>query len=184
MCASIRFESHLYGTTHSEISGALHTTPCGGAPHKESWRRQTAGEASKTTHTPKRHATPAPAHPTPPRFDLLRAACAPTSTHSNGFCAIWVCISSSSSSIHTRQFRHPLRRVSLEPEVRRHTASQRFISRSKNDASCTHRRWIMFVINPKNQAIACDRVHSSFADGGVLQPTWFSSEPASNPHGP
>jgi hypothetical protein len=23
-------------TTHSEISGALHTTPCEGAPHKES----------------------------------------------------------------------------------------------------------------------------------------------------
>jgi len=34
----------------------------------------------------------------PPHFDLLRTACAPTSTHSNGFCAIWVCISSSSSS--------------------------------------------------------------------------------------
>jgi hypothetical protein len=28
----------------------------------------------------------------------LRTACAPTSTHSNGFCVIWVCISSSSSS--------------------------------------------------------------------------------------
>jgi hypothetical protein len=38
-----------------------------------------------------------PARPTPPHSDLLRTACAPTSTHSNGFCVIWVCISSSSS---------------------------------------------------------------------------------------
>ena len=49
-------------------------------------------------HTHKRHATPAPAHTTPAHSDLLRTACAPTSTHSNGFCVIWVCISSSSSS--------------------------------------------------------------------------------------
>jgi hypothetical protein len=34
-------------------------------------------------------------HATPPRFGLLRTACAPTSTQSHGFCAIWVCISSS-----------------------------------------------------------------------------------------
>jgi hypothetical protein len=45
-------------------------------------------------HTHKRHATPAPAHTTPAHYDLLRTACAPTSTHSNGFCVIWVCISS------------------------------------------------------------------------------------------
>ena len=32
-----------------------------------------------------------------PNFDLLRTACALTSNHSNGFCAIWACISSSSS---------------------------------------------------------------------------------------
>jgi len=37
--------------------------------------------------------------PRPPsRSDFLRTACAPTSTQSNGFCAIRVCISSSSSS--------------------------------------------------------------------------------------
>jgi hypothetical protein len=36
-------------------------------------------------HTHKRHATPAPAHTTPAHFDFLRTACAPTSTHSNGF---------------------------------------------------------------------------------------------------
>jgi hypothetical protein len=47
-------------------------------------------------HTHKRHAIPAPAH-TPAHSDLLRTASAPTSTHSNGFCVIWVCISSSSS---------------------------------------------------------------------------------------
>jgi hypothetical protein len=46
-------------------------------------------------HTHKRHATPAPAHTTPAHSDLFRTACAPTSTHSNGFC---VCIASSSSS--------------------------------------------------------------------------------------
>ena len=49
-------------------------------------------------HTHKRHATPAPAHTTPAHSDLLRTACAPTSTHSNGFCVIWACISSGSSS--------------------------------------------------------------------------------------
>jgi hypothetical protein len=49
-------------------------------------------------HTHKRHATPAPAHTTPGHSDLLCTACAPTSTHSNGLYAIWVCISSSSSS--------------------------------------------------------------------------------------
>jgi hypothetical protein len=38
------------------------------------------------------------AHTTRAHSDLLRTACAPTSTHSNGFCVIWVCISSSSSS--------------------------------------------------------------------------------------
>jgi hypothetical protein len=43
--------------------------------------------------------TPAPAHPTPLHFGLLRTACAPASTHSNGFCAIWVSISSSSSGL-------------------------------------------------------------------------------------
>jgi hypothetical protein len=41
-----------------------------------------------------------PRLPTPPplHFGLLRTACAPTSTHSNGFCVIWGCVSSSSSS--------------------------------------------------------------------------------------
>jgi hypothetical protein len=56
-------------------------------------------KASKTTHTHKRHATPAPAYTTPAHPDLLRTACAPTSTQSNGFCVIWVCISSSSGSM-------------------------------------------------------------------------------------
>jgi hypothetical protein len=37
------------------------------------------------------------ARTTPAHSDLLRTACAPTFTHSNGFCVIWVCISSSSS---------------------------------------------------------------------------------------
>jgi hypothetical protein len=39
-----------------------------------------------------RHTTPAPAHTTPSRSDLLRTACAPTSTYSdsNGFCDIRV----------------------------------------------------------------------------------------------
>ena len=50
-------------------------------------------------HAHKRHATPAPAHTTPAHFDLLCTACAPTSTHSNCFCVIWVCISPSSSSM-------------------------------------------------------------------------------------
>jgi hypothetical protein len=53
-------------------------------------------------HTHNRHATPAPAHTTPAHSDLLRTACAPTSTHSNGFCVIWVCISSSSRSNFSR----------------------------------------------------------------------------------
>ena len=34
----------------------------------------------------------APAHPTPAHSDLLRTACAPTSTHSNGFWVKWVYI--------------------------------------------------------------------------------------------
>jgi hypothetical protein len=40
------------------------------------------------THTPKRHATPMPAHPAQSHFHLLRTACAPTSIHSNCFCAV------------------------------------------------------------------------------------------------
>jgi hypothetical protein len=40
----------------------------------------------------------APAHTTPAHYDLLRTTCAPTSTHSSGFCVIWVWSSSSSSS--------------------------------------------------------------------------------------
>jgi hypothetical protein len=65
-------------------------------------------------HTQKRHATRAPAHPTPPRFIPLRTAYAPTSTHSNGFCVIWVCISSSSSSSRQReaQFANPHKHTS------------------------------------------------------------------------
>ena len=54
-----------------------------------------------TTHTKhRRHATFAlcPTLPTHV-FDLSRTARAPTSTHSNGFCVIRVCISSSSSSV-------------------------------------------------------------------------------------
>jgi hypothetical protein len=40
--------SHI---THSKLSGTFYTTPCGGAPQKENWRRQAAQEALKTTHT-------------------------------------------------------------------------------------------------------------------------------------
>jgi hypothetical protein len=52
--------------THSEISGALDTTPCGGAPHKESWRRQTSTKGFKdSTHTQAPRDTRAcPPHPT------------------------------------------------------------------------------------------------------------------------
>jgi hypothetical protein len=54
-------------------------------------------------------------NPTPPHFDLLRTACAPTSTHSNRFCATWVCISSSSSSRGARAHapHHPLKILHL-----------------------------------------------------------------------
>ena len=46
-------------------------------------------------NTYKRLVRPVPAHTTPPHFDLLRTACASTSTHSKGFCSIWVCVISS-----------------------------------------------------------------------------------------
>jgi hypothetical protein len=67
--------SCLSHTTHSEISGALHTTPCGEAPHKESWRRQTAQRGFKdNTHT---SATRHLRQPTRPQHTLT--FCAPHS---------------------------------------------------------------------------------------------------------
>jgi hypothetical protein len=81
------------------------TAPCGGSTRQ---RKRAAPDSPKgfkeNTHTHKRHATPAPAHTTPLHSDLLHIACAPGPTHSNGFCAIWVCISPSSKFIFLRVF--------------------------------------------------------------------------------
>jgi hypothetical protein len=77
-----------------------------GVSYKESWRRQTA------QHTPKRHATPAPARTTPSRPDLLgtvSAQNAPTSTHRNVFCVIWVCVA-----------QHPILPVEIKTDKRGH----------------------------------------------------------------
>ena len=51
---------------------------------------------STYTHTTQH---PAPAHPTPPSPDLLRTACTPASTHTNGFRVMQVYISPSTCSV-------------------------------------------------------------------------------------
>jgi hypothetical protein len=73
------------------VVGAAVGVPAGGG-HKENWWRQAASPRQHTHTSATRLPTPPPS-----RSDLLCTACAPTSTHSNGFCAIWVCISSGSS---------------------------------------------------------------------------------------
>ena len=84
-----------------ESCGALHN-PCGGAPQQRgplTPQTQTRPYRLHTyTHPPKRLAYPR--LPIPPLSKLTSRAthAHPTSPRSNGFCAIWDCISSSSSS--------------------------------------------------------------------------------------
>jgi hypothetical protein len=56
------------------------------------------GEITPSQLTHKRHARPAPARTIPPHFNLLRTACAPTSTHRN------VCM-----GLYLLKFKFPLR---------------------------------------------------------------------------
>jgi len=91
-----------------ESRGALHS-PCGGAPQQRgplTPQTQTRPNRLHThTHPPKRLAHPR--SPIPPLSILTSRAthAHPTSSRSTGFCAIWGCISSSSSPVGARGWR-------------------------------------------------------------------------------
>ena len=87
-------------TLLTQKSAVLCTQPPAGEHHTkkaDDARQKPKRLQRQNTHT---RATRHPRLLTPPHhaLDLLRTACAPTSAHSNGFCAIWVCISTSPSS--------------------------------------------------------------------------------------
>ena len=78
--------------------GALHS-PFGGAPQQRGpLTPQHALSASHPHPLTQAPCTPALAHASSLDTDCTRNARAPTSTRSTGFCAIWACIGSSSSS--------------------------------------------------------------------------------------
>jgi hypothetical protein len=91
------FSNRTYPST-GYVPCALHN-PLRGSTTQTELTTPDSPKRLQRQHTHKRQATPAPAHTTPAHSDLLRTACAPASTHSNGFCVIWVYISSSSSSV-------------------------------------------------------------------------------------
>ena len=83
-----------------ESHGALHI-PCGGAPQQRSPltpQHALIGFTPTPTHPSAAPCTPALAHTSPLDTERKRSARAPTSPRSTGLCAIWDCISSSSSS--------------------------------------------------------------------------------------
>jgi hypothetical protein len=69
---------------------AVHCTqpPAGEHHSKKAGDARQSPKRHQRQHTHKRHATPAPAHPTPANSGLLRTACAPASTYSKGSCVV------------------------------------------------------------------------------------------------
>ena len=112
----------------AESCGSLHK-PCGGAPQQRgplTPQTQTRPNRLHThTHPPKRLAHPR--SPMPPLSTLTSRAthANPTSPRSTGFCAIWDCCISSSSS--SKAASHAPKKLVEHQEARRFTKSFKII---------------------------------------------------------